>query len=68
MFDLHAALRHLVASDGSDLHLKVPTAPVIRRRGGLEAIPGSDPLAAEDTERVLFGMLTDEGKVVEFRS
>ncbi|MDP8943483.1 MAG: PilT/PilU family type 4a pilus ATPase [Actinomycetota bacterium] len=68
MFDLHAALRHLVGSDGSDLHLKVPTPPMIRVRGGLEPIPGAAPLSAEDTERVLFGMLTDEAKIAEFQA
>ncbi len=35
MFDVHAALRKLVASDGSDLHLKVDSPPLYRVQGVL---------------------------------
>ena len=33
MFDLDAALRRVIESDGSDLHLKVPSPPLIRPGG-----------------------------------
>ena len=44
MFDLDAALRYLVEAGGSDLHLKVPSKPLIRVDGELEAIPDSQEL------------------------
>ena len=40
-FDLDHALRYLIAAEGSDLHLKVPSYPLIRLHGHLEAIPGT---------------------------
>jgi twitching motility protein PilT len=68
MFDIDAALTRVIETEGSDLHLKVPSRPVIRRHGTLEAIPGSEPLRPEDTERTLFHMLTDEAKLESFRA
>ncbi len=64
--DLHAALHHLVATGGSDLHLKVPSRPLVRTHGQLTPLPDSAPLAAEDTERVLARMLKDPDKQAEF--
>src|SRR5687767_6428984 len=67
MFELEAALRRVVEMEGSDLHLKVPSHPLIRRHGQLEPIPGSEPLRPEDTERVLAELLgADKDKVEEF--
>ena len=66
MFDLEQALRRVVETEGSDLHLKVPARPLIRRHGKLESIPDSEPLRSEDTERIFRGMLTDPGKLQEF--
>src|SRR5947207_4346587 len=66
MFDLNTALRRVIETDGSDLHLKVPSRPLIRRLGHLEPIPDSDPLTPEDTERVLRDLLADAGKMSEF--
>jgi twitching motility protein PilT len=68
MFDIDAALMRVIEAEGSDLHLKVPSPPVIRRHGGLVPIPDSEPLTPEDTERTLFHMLTDETKLEAFRS
>ncbi len=68
MFDIDAALMKVIETEGSDLHLKVPSRPVIRRHGKLEAINGSEPLRPEDTERTLYHMLTDEVKLEAFRS
>ena len=53
MFDLHEALRYLVRAEGSDLHLKVPSKPLARIHGKLAPLPDSEPLRAEDTDRVL---------------
>src|SRR3954447_7452 len=66
MFDLNTALRRVIETDGSDLHLKVPSRPLIRRLGHLEPIPESDPLTPEDTERVLRELLKDQAKLGEF--
>ena len=68
MFDVHAALRKLVASKGSDLHLKVDSPPfrLIACRGTLGPDQGEEPLSAEDTERALHELLTDQVKLKEF--
>ncbi len=67
MFDIDAALMRVIETEGSDLHLKVPSRPVIRRHGKLELIESDEPLRQEDTERTLFHMLTDEAKLESFR-
>ena len=66
MFDVHAALRKLVASKGSDLHLKVDSPPLYRVQGTLGPDQNEEPLSAEDTERVLHELLTDQVKLKEF--
>ncbi|HET8674041.1 MAG TPA: PilT/PilU family type 4a pilus ATPase [Thermoleophilaceae bacterium] len=66
MFDLQAALRRVIETEGSDLHLKVPSRPLIRTHGILEPIPDSDPLSPDDTEAVFREMLTEELKLKEF--
>jgi twitching motility protein PilT len=67
-FDLVTALHYLVAREGSDLHLKVPSKPLIRLHGQLVPIEGSEPLQPEVTERVLREMLHDPAKLAEFDS
>jgi twitching motility protein PilT len=67
MFDIDAALMKVIETEASDLHLKVPALPVIRRHGRLEPIADYQPLRPEDTERTLFHMLTDEAKLESFR-
>ena len=68
MFDLDAALMTVIETEGSDLHLKVPAQPMVRRYGKLVPIEGSEPLRPEDTESTLFHMLTDEAKLEAFRA
>jgi twitching motility protein PilT len=67
MFDVDSALMRLLENEGSDLHLKVPAAPFIRRHGKLEPLPDEPRLKPEDTERVLFHILKDENKHEEFQ-
>jgi twitching motility protein PilT len=67
MFDIDAALMKVIEVDGSDLHLKVPSRPIIRRHGKLMPIPDTEGLRPDDTERTLFHMLTDEAKLESFR-
>ncbi|MDQ5832596.1 MAG: type IV pilus twitching motility protein PilT [Actinomycetota bacterium] len=68
MFDIDAALMTVIETEGSDLHLKVPAPPIVRRHGELEPIADSEALSPEDTERTLFHMLTDENKLESFRT
>ena len=68
MFDLDAALRHLVEAGGSDLHLKVPSKPLIRLDGELVAIPDSTELSGEETMACVKYMLDDAAKLAEFET
>src|SRR5438105_11566806 len=67
MFDLHEALQYVVSNDGSDLHLKVPSRPLVRVNGRLTPIEQYDPMGPPDTERVMREMLAQHGdKMAEF--
>ncbi len=66
MFDLRAALQHVVESGGSDLHLKVPSPPMVRFHGTLAPLPGADALRPEDTEAVVRQMVPDPVRLEEF--
>src|SRR6266511_21123 len=68
MFDIDEALRYLIVHEGSDLHLKVPTHPIVRIHGEMVPIKGSEPLKAEDTERILREILHDPNKLGEFEA
>src|SRR3954449_10232869 len=67
-FDLDHALRHLIASEGSDLHLKVPSPPLVRLHGELQAIPGTERLSPADTVAAVQEMLHDPNKLAEFEA
>src|SRR5918999_2741808 len=49
-FDIDAALRYVVEREGSDLHVKVPSPPMVRVHGELRPIDGAEPLTGADTE------------------
>jgi twitching motility protein PilT len=66
MFDLHAALRYLVESDGSDLHLKVPAHPMIRVDGRLQTLPDSEPLKPDVTRALVDELVTADALREEF--
>jgi twitching motility protein PilT len=66
VFTIDEALRHLVEAGGSDLHLKAGSQPLERVNGALAPLPGSEPLSAQDTDRVLREILTDEARRAEF--
>jgi twitching motility protein PilT len=67
MFDLGEALRYVIEQEASDLHLKVPSPPVVRVHGQLMPIPGAERLTGEVMQKTLLSMLTDERKLEEFR-
>jgi twitching motility protein PilT len=66
MFDVKAALCELVEKEGSDLHLKVGSAPLFRVHGELTQDQSVAPLSAEDTDGALKTLLSDEVKLSEF--
>ena len=68
MFDIDQALMHVIETEGSDLHLKVPARPMVRVHGGLVPIPDTEILKPEDTERVFHHMLTEQIKLDEFQA
>ena len=51
LHDLESWLRELAIGDGSDLHIKVGSAPMVRERGELRRLP-ANPLSAEDTRNI----------------
>ncbi len=68
MFEIDTALRALVEAGGSDLHLKVGAPPLIRVNGALGSLPDAAPLSAEDTERVVAEIISDDAHREEFAS
>jgi twitching motility protein PilT len=66
MFDVHVALRALVEAGGSDLHLKVPSPPLLRLDGELAPLTAAQPLTPGDTEQVLDTLLGDPARRAEF--
>jgi twitching motility protein PilT len=66
MFDIDAALRHLVEVGGSDLHLKAAARPTIRVHGSLDAIEGSEVLDATDTSNTFKQIVEDPALLDEF--
>jgi twitching motility protein PilT len=60
MFDLTSALRRVAERGGSDLHLKVGSAPLLRVNGELDWLyPQAEALAEADTESVLRQLVSD---------
>jgi twitching motility protein PilT len=64
-FDIRAALEHLCARQGSDLHVKVGSPPMIRVDGELEPIPDTEPLKPPDAEAAVAQILDDPSRVQE---
>jgi twitching motility protein PilT len=67
-FDIDAALRYVVEQEGSDLHVKVPSPPMVRVHGKLRPIEDMDPLKPEDTEAALQHIMPDGAIREEFES
>jgi twitching motility protein PilT len=59
---LDAMLRYLVASGGSDLHLKVGSSPKVRIDGELIAVDRVPELTPDDTEGIADAMLTPRAR------
>jgi twitching motility protein PilT len=65
MFDIDQALRTLVEREGSDLHIKVASPPVMRLHGDLLPIEGYEPLKPEDTQKA-FQEIAAQRSLIEF--
>jgi twitching motility protein PilT len=65
MFDIDTALRTLVERDGSDLHIKVASPPIIRLHGELIPLEGYESLSGEDTEKA-FHDIAEVRSLTEF--
>jgi twitching motility protein PilT len=65
--EIRSALEYLAARKGSDLHLKVGSAPMIRVDGDLQPIPEADSLVPADTEAAIAEILHDESRLEELR-
>ena len=59
MFDIDSALRTLVEREGSDLHVKVASPPVVRLHGELLPLDGYGPLTPEDTAKAFHDIAGD---------
>src|SRR5579872_3375394 len=53
-------LEHAVAAGASDLHVTVGSPPVTRVRGHLQRVEGAPPLTAEETQSLLYRILSTE--------
>ncbi len=65
MFDIDSALSTLVERQGSDLHVKVSSPPILRVHGQLSYLEGHAPLTAEDTEKA-FHDIAEVRSLTEF--
>ena len=68
MFDIDQALRHVIEIGGSDLHIKVPSPPMVRIQGALMPISGADGLTPEETDAALRHIISDPALLEEFET
>src|SRR5919198_681501 len=60
LFSIDDLLEQMVTRNASDLHLSVGTQPAIRVRGHVERLDGYDSLTPEDTQQLLYRILSSE--------
>jgi twitching motility protein PilT len=65
MFDIDSALRTLVEREGSDLHVKVSSPPIVRVHGELSHLEGFGELSPQDTEKA-FHDIAEVRSLTEF--
>jgi twitching motility protein PilT len=65
---LHPALSYLCDQEGSDLHIKAGSPPMVRISGELTPLPMADPLTPDDTAQALREMLRDPTRVQEMEA
>jgi twitching motility protein PilT len=59
---LHELLKKLIELHGSDLHLTTGTPPQVRIDGELRPLDGYPPLGRDDTQRLVYSVLSDAQK------
>jgi twitching motility protein PilT len=59
-YSIDDLLEQMVARNASDLHVTTNSAPVIRVRGSIERLEGYESLTAEDTQQLLYRILSSE--------
>jgi twitching motility protein PilT len=65
MFEIDSALRTLIERDGSDLHIKVNSPPIVRLHGELVPLEGHEQLSGEETEKA-FHDIAEVRSLTEF--
>src|SRR5437762_9686219 len=59
-YSIDDLLEQMVARNASDLHITTHTPPVIRVRGEIQRLDGYEPLTGEDTQQLLYRILSSE--------
>jgi twitching motility protein PilT len=59
-YSIDDLLEQMVARRASDLHISVASPPVIRVRGEVERLEDYEPLTSEDTQQLLYRILSSE--------
>jgi len=59
-YSIDDLLEQMVARNASDLHVTTNTAPAIRVRGSIMHLDGYEPLTSEDTQQLLYRILSSE--------
>jgi twitching motility protein PilT len=59
-YSIDDLLEQMVARNASDLHVTTNSGPVIRVRGSIERLDGYESLTAEDTQQLLYRILSSE--------
>jgi twitching motility protein PilT len=59
-YSIDDLLEQMVARKASDLHISVASPPAIRVRGEMERLEDYDPLSSEDTQQLLYRILSSE--------
>jgi twitching motility protein PilT len=59
-YSIDDLLEQMVARNASDLHVTTDTPPVIRVRGEIQRLDGYETLSSEDTQQLLYRILSSE--------
>src|SRR5438876_1447071 len=59
-YSIDDLLEQMVSRNASDLHVTTETPPVIRVRGEIQRLDGYEPLTSEDTQQLLYRILSSE--------
>ncbi len=59
-YSIDDLLEQMVARNASDLHVTTNTPPAVRVRGEIERLDGYEPLTSEDTQTLLYRILSSE--------